>query len=163
MFVKFTLCTSYAGIKRKGKDSHNIFDKLAKLEEEMEKREQKREEVCLERQERMEEEYRRREQKREERESQMLSLFTNFFGQITPMFQHRPSPHPSAHTQYPPFQPQHHFTHHSPRAPPYHPPVSPESSQYHMSSPQYTFPHSSASFQPTDYYSAPISPDDGEG
>ena len=66
MFVKFTLCNSGAGMKHKSKEPHDIFNELAKLEEEVEKREQKREEVRLERQEKMEEEYRRREQKREE-------------------------------------------------------------------------------------------------
>ena len=137
-------------MKRKSKDTNDLFEKLRKLDEESEKKEQEREEKRLQRQIKMEEEYLRRE-RREEREDRMLSLFTNFMGQMTNTFKHYtlpPSPYPH-HSSFPP-------------QPPY--PTSSCATPFHLQSqlspsiPQSLFPRTPKSFRPTEYRGAP-SPD----
>ena len=141
-------------MKRKSKDTNDLFEKLRKLDEESEKKEQEREEKRLQRQIKMEEEYLRRERRREEREDRMLSLFTNFMGQMTNTFQHYtlpPSPYPH-HSSFPP-------------QPPY--PTSSCATPFHFQSqlspsiPQSLFPRTPESFRPTEYRGGP-SPDTDE-
>ena len=96
------------GKKRKEPFEFNFADKLAKIEDMAEKREDEREQRCLEFQAKMEDQRRQQEQQHEER---MMTMFLSLFGQMAPSFPpghgYLIQPHPSSYHPYfpqPPFQ-----------------------------------------------------------